>query len=72
MRDRCPSQRDLFHILLGPLDSLADGLRYFPCLAHTDADATLVVSDDHDRPEGESPAALDNLGRPGNMDDSFV
>jgi hypothetical protein len=63
---------DLFHVLPGAFPALADGIGDTPRLAHADANATLIVSNDHNRAERKAPATLDYLGRPGNVNNSLI
>jgi hypothetical protein len=54
--------RDAEEVLLRALDALLDGQRDLVGLAVADADDVALVPDDHERGEGEAPAALDDLG----------
>jgi hypothetical protein len=54
------------------VSALADAVRHATRLADADADAALVVANDHDGAEGEATATLDNLGDALNIDDTFV
>ena len=56
------AQRHEDHVALGALGRLADGFRHFARLAVTEADAALLVADDHEGGEAEATAALDDLG----------
>ena len=47
---------------LGVLGRLADRFRHFARLAVAEADAALLVADDHEGGEAEAPAALHDLG----------
>jgi hypothetical protein len=62
----------LNHVLLGPLNALADGIRHSSRLSHTNTYAALVVSDNYDRSECKAPAAFDHLGRSGNVYNSLI
>ncbi len=56
------AQRHADQSALGGFRRLADGLRNFPRLAVTEADAALLVANDDQRCETEAPATLDHLG----------
>ena len=55
-------QRHADEAALGRLRRLADGLRDFAGLAVAEADAALLVPDDDERREAETPPALHHLG----------
>ena len=59
-------------MLARPIRAFAYGIRHFAGLAHAIADLAMIVADDHDSPKAEAPAALDDLGRAGNMDHTLV
>jgi hypothetical protein len=54
------------------VSALADAVGHATRLADTDADAALVVANNHDCAEGEAAATLDNLRYALNIDDTFV
>ena len=56
------AQRHADQRALGRLGRLADRFRHFARLAVAEADAALLVADDHQRGEAEPPAALHHLG----------
>ena len=61
MRDGGPDHGHGDHVLLGDVDALADGVRYFARLAQPCADAALAVTDDDERAEREAAPALDHF-----------
>src|SRR6266478_2277174 len=63
-RDRGVLQRHLHQVLLGVLHRLADRLGDLAGLAEPDTHVPLSVAHHHQRREGESTAALDDLGHP--------
>ena len=56
------AQRHPGQAALGGIGGLADRLRHLTRLAVTEADAALLVADNHQRGETEAPAALHHLG----------
>ena len=56
------AQRHADQAALGGFGRLADRFRHFARLAVAEADAALLVADDHQRGEAEPPAALHHLG----------
>jgi hypothetical protein len=58
-------------VLLRLLDALGDGRRDLLGLAVADADGAVTVADDHERGEGEAPAALDDFGDAVDRDDAL-
>jgi hypothetical protein len=57
---------DLGHALFCLLHAFADGLRHFMGFPQAGTDRPVTVTNDHDGTESESPASLDNFGRPVN------
>ena len=57
-------QRHEDQVLLGVLHRLPDGLGHLARLAEPHTHVAVAVADDHQRGEGEPPAALDHLGHP--------
>ena len=69
------AQRNADQVALGGFGRLADRFRHFARLAVTEADAALLVADDHERGEAEAPSALHHLGDAVDVDelvDKFV
>ena len=62
----------VIEILLRVLDGLRDRERDLARLAVPDADAIDLVADDDERRERESPAALDDLGDPVDLDHALL
>jgi hypothetical protein len=56
------AQRHADQRALGGVRRLADRFRHFARLAVAEADAALLVADNHERGESEAPAALHHLG----------
>src|ERR1700730_15006249 len=56
------AQRHAYHRALGGLGRLADRFRHLARFAVAEADAALLVADDHERGEAEAAPALDDLG----------
>src|SRR5690606_12996890 len=56
------AQRNPDHLALGLFGRLADGFRHFAGLAVAEADAALLVADDHKSGEAEAATTLHNLG----------
>src|SRR3990170_6848003 len=56
------AQGHAHEVALGGVGGLADRLRHLARLAMAEADATLLVADDHERGEAEAAAAFDHLG----------
>src|SRR6476660_2470294 len=56
------AKRHLDQVPLGSLGRLADRLRHLARLAVAEADAALLVADDDERGEAETPSALHHLG----------
>jgi hypothetical protein len=65
------AERDADHGLLGFFGRLADGFRHFTRLAMTEADAALLVADDHQSGEAEATAALNGGGDAVDVDELF-
>ena len=62
MQRAARAQRHEDQFALGGFGRLADRFRHFARLAVAEADAALLVADDDERRETETPAALDDLG----------
>src|SRR5947209_10184167 len=56
-------------MFLRRLDRFADGFGDLAGLAEPGADPAILITDDHERAEGEATAALDNLGDSVQVDD---
>ena len=62
MRNGASGQRNGDHVLLGILDTLADGLGHFGGLTQTETDLALTVADHHQGGELHDTTALNGLG----------
>ena len=60
--DRRAGERHVEQVALGLFGALLDRQRHLLGLAVAEADATVAVTDDHERREREAAAALDDLG----------
>src|SRR5215510_7948271 len=63
------AQRHPDQVAFGGVGRLADRLRHLACLAVTEADATLLVADHHERGKAKAPATLDHLGHAIDVDE---
>jgi hypothetical protein len=68
VHNRGPGQGHLEQVLARLFDALLDGQAGFLGLAVAQADLAVPVAHDHERGEGEPPAALDDLGHPVHLD----
>ena len=71
MRDGFTTEVDLNEVLLGLLGALTDALRNFLSLTVTDADFTLLVTDDNECCEAEATTTLNDLRATVDVDDLF-
>jgi len=70
--DRGALEGHLDQVLLRRIDTLADGVRNFPGLAHPGPDAALAVADHDHGAEGEATSALDHLRDAVDLDDPLL